>query len=496
MNSIDKADKYSIKIVDFIRSDLESLIIGDFNNAKLNQPVIKLISDAIQTTHTEGKSDDDRKYSVLDSCVLRAIHSKDQAPLMFLLFSTLYSEGIIESETVPDLTDFWKFYAWYRESSHIIDYASIDRAMQGLDVMMSNDGAAGSAEAQSNLIELYRLVYRTTGSRAVLHENIYRNRFVSLDVQHDIESSDMTYREIVSDNVELKLFYPICDEGEQNGQNGKDKDNDETDSPDIEMILRVCEAMQNMANTNKGAKEDAKGCAKNTAKLDLTIIMSKQKKMFSDDALLSTDSVNSGSTYPGRSVLVWRAEELYKVLIHELIHFHKFDFSINHQDYYALEAMLDDVVKYDGFDAINETYTESLAIVINTMIGSDSKNALRDERLFNMWQVAKICSQFGGNTIEDLLENKIEIIQTTSVRSYYVYKMFMLYDIDAFLEFVGDDLYIGDRLDEFGKLIISHYERIKKDTEYLKTMNNFVELSQKNSDAWIYKTGRMSVSNF
>lgn len=528
MNS-NNTDKYSTKIANFIRSELESLIhdeVSDTHKTSLppseidNYSVLKLISKSIDSAKPDNKLGN-RTYNIQQTAKLRATHSRDQAPLMYLFFSMIYTEGLIDqiSLNTPDLTDFWQFYSWYREVSHSIDYSKIDRVISSLD-----PGAEGNG-----LVEMYRLLYRTSGPRSILHQNIYRNRFVSLDIQHDLESTDLMYQEILIDTNKIHIFHPICaddstDSAPDNAPDNASKNAPAKDvshsAPNMKLITHIIRALNIMASQSKSYLGSP------SKSLELTIIMSSQKKMNSDDKLLSTDSINSGSTYPGKTILVWRSEELYKVLIHELIHFHGLDFGMNHPLYSKLEEKMENIIKYDGYDAINETYTECLAILINSIFygyynhnktgdtgGTDNTNdliseSLRYEKIFNMWQVAKICRLYGGHDIRDLLENKIEIVQTTSVRSYYVYKMFVLYDLNAFLKFVEDSkcgLSICDRLLEFGDLLVKSYDRIKKDVSYTDTLNKFIELIDNKEKAiaesndpdsgrlpWMYKTGRMS----
>jgi hypothetical protein len=284
-----------------------------------------------------------------------------------------------------------------------------------------------------------------------------------------------------------------------------------------------------------------------TNNLELTIILSAQKKLFDNVKFLASDNVNSGSTYPGRTVVVWRLEELYKVLIHELIHYHQFDFGMNHPHYDELKQKMDGAIKFEGPDAINETYTETLAVIINAMFyayynRNDETDKLDDveklfhyainlERRFLMWQVAKIVRIFGGETMQSLLNNEVKIVQTTSVRSYYVYKLFLLFNLNSFVEFIDSNsdicgLNICDRLTEFGDLILTSYEKFKTLTPVITEMDKYITMIDKeytsyekrleelqNSGSehkgdphgltdggqnvtpmpWIYRTGRMTV---
>jgi len=115
----------------------------------------------------------------------------------------------------------------------------------------------------------------------------------------------------------------------------------------------------------------------------LYLILSDVKKnLINKTYLLNGDNINSGicsSTY----IYIWREEELFKVLIHEMMHYFKLDkYSISHKDYRnEINIKLGDN-KYNLI--INEAYTELLAILINIMIYIilNNKNNKNKKKLF------------------------------------------------------------------------------------------------------------------
>jgi hypothetical protein len=516
-------DKYSSKIERFIYDELISDIGPcDLNPKITDGSILKTIYDSICSTGVERDiSQEQSSHQILETTRIPSIHSVDQLPLLYLFFATLYNTSLISDivKNTPNFNDFWEFHSWYRGSGCDIDYAKIDNVINSL----RNDiNAHNKTDTHvNNLVELHSLLYHTDGARSILHSNIYRNRFVSLDIQHDLESTDLVYQKIKIDfsdiNVNINIFYP---------DKGVDIE-EKSEIPDIKLIVHIVKAMHSLRQKSKSIPSSS---------LDLTIIMSSQKKMFDNVEFLSSDNVNSGSTYPGSTVVTWRAEEVYKVLIHELIHYHGFDFGINHPEYDKLENKMEPVISFEGPDAINETYTETLATLINVMFyayyncDNDYKNIdkitdisfkkLNLERRFLMWQVAKIVRIFGdekNKTIRSLLNNDVSIIQTTSVRSYYVYKLFMFFNLIKFIEFIdskGDvcGLNICDRLEEFGNLIIDSCENFKTLDIVLDKMDEYIgiidakykehekqltsEVSEdKTYPPWIYRTGRMTATN-
>jgi hypothetical protein len=501
--------KYYSKIENFIYHELNK--DGDLSDYDQSLSIessrtLSLINKVIRDTRPLS---DKPMYETVVTKKMAAIHSVDQMPVIFLFFASLYDAGLMDQiverkfETLPNLNDFWEFHAWYRANSPLIKYEKIDQAINQLPK---------ESESFNMLKELYNLLYHNEeGPRATLN-NIYRNPFVSLDVQHDIESTDMIYQKIrieLSDEglgsyANLEIFYADPDVYSN------------IKKPDMNLIAHIVKTMKSLHSESRYTDVN---------NLKLTMIMSAQKKMF-DGEFLGADNVNSGSTYPGKSVTVWRMEEVYKVLIHELIHFYGFDFGLNHPDYEDLKRNLSQTIDLEGPDAINETYTETLATIINAMFyanyrsnfgdqdANDTTQKLFDSAIsleirFMMWQVAKIVHFYNGPTIESLLENEVKLVQTTSVRSYYVFKLFMYFNLNNFIKFVDDGgkqcgLNICDRLIEFGNLIISSYNNFKNQKRVVAKMNNHLTKLVNNVDteggtediinrpSWVYRTCRMT----
>lgn len=96
--------------------------------------------------------------------------------------------------------------------------------------------------------------------------------------------------------------------------------------------------------------------------INLTIIHNNCNKYFINKQL-DPDNINSGSCIAFDSIVIWRTEEILKVLIHELIHFFMLDFGS------CIEADIDFSKKLFGVhnDVLNESFTDSFAIVIHTL---------------------------------------------------------------------------------------------------------------------------------
>jgi hypothetical protein len=100
--------------------------------------------------------------------------------------------------------------------------------------------------------------------------------------------------------------------------------------------------------------------------MKLYIILSDVKKnLINKKYLLNGNNINSGlCSY--EYIYIWREEELFKVLIHEMIHFFKLDkHKIAFKDYKNELLILGN---NNYILNINETYTELLALIINNII--------------------------------------------------------------------------------------------------------------------------------
>lgn len=111
---------------------------------------------------------------------------------------------------------------------------------------------------------------------------------------------------------------------------------------------------------------------------------------------LCSENVNSGSSISGIQLMIWRREELNKVLIHELIHY--FDLDIQNED------KLDDIIKHKIGQVnypvlVNETITEIHAqflhsIFITSKLNNNYFNNFKIiyqyELIFSWYQFSKI----------------------------------------------------------------------------------------------------------
>lgn len=198
--------------------------------------------------------------------------------------------------------------------------------------------------------------------------------------------------------------------------------------------------------------------------------------------------VNSGSTTNRQYIQMWRKEELYKVFIHEMIHF-------LHYDYVDLHNTISDRL-YDIFKLqinSNEAYVETWTTLIKCIFiahdllkedGINKKlikfNSLLDKEIeFSLYQAAKILKFYGFNDMDELFKNDGQFKQESNVFSYYIIKSALLNNIDEFINFTKygtKDISIKfietkDNLIKFYELIISSL----KNGKFKNKINNLLK---------------------
>jgi len=170
----------------------------------------------------------------------------------------------------------------------------------------------------------------------------------------------------------------------------------------------------------------------------ITIYMTNLKKQFpkSVDVILNEDNVNSGVTiFDGedKHIIIYRKEELYKVLIHELIHYYKIDFhyyDFQHDKYFIEKYGIRVKSPFKNSHnplALYEGYTDTLACYMNMITYSLFKERSLDELIkaetkYYLAQASKIYK------FTHLQEN-------THCFSYYIIKAAMFHNFAKFLAF-------------------------------------------------------------
>ena len=209
--------------------------------------------------------------------------------------------------------------------------------------------------------------------------------------------------------------------------------------------------------------------------VDLTIdcFLSNIKKEISQDNFLGPNEVNSGLTSFGlkNNILIFRSEEIEKVLLHELVHALNIDDPIMHDlDY--IEHKIKCNFNVNNKNSINffEAYTESIAFITNIMINSifsqiDYKILLENELRFSIVQCSKIMNFYNIKNMDDFFcknccfpSNK-NWIEKSSILSYFFLKLGSIYNTDLFIA----NYMFSDKIniDIYYNFLINNFKKIK-----------------------------------
>ena len=183
--------------------------------------------------------------------------------------------------------------------------------------------------------------------------------------------------------------------------------------------------------------------------LDIFLYLTNVKKLFPKNKydILTKTNVNSGYTSyftnNHREIVIYREEELFKVLIHELIHYYDFDIKTT-INFMENKLFIKNCLKMYG-----ETYTDIWARILNIMFIAVKKTnnyndylkffeiSLYIEILFSYFQGFKTLNHF--NITYEMLRSKIYKINNYKESSngycYYVLPSIILMNLDVFLDF-------------------------------------------------------------
>lgn len=192
----------------------------------------------------------------------------------------------------------------------------------------------------------------------------------------------------------------------------------------------------------------------------LVLYLSNMKKLFPSavDVMLNEDNVNSGVTFmqeDDRCIIIYRKEELFKVLLHELLHYYDIGFHAydGQWDRYFIDKY-DIHVKQPAKNPFNplalyEAYTDALAcyghVLANQLFKGEPESisaVLEQERKHIMLQAAKVY-KYGR-----LREN-------THCFSYYIVKAALFHNWSGMIAFWNSRGLVprGDWLAKFMELV-------------------------------------------
>ena len=453
-----KFEKYSELCVKYILNN--KLLAPDFcKNIKIleNSKIIQKIREAIKLPVK-------LTYSVQLSSSIEQIHDNASPPLFYLLFLVLYRKKLLDNIIEYKFEcfenhDIRQFIEWYNQNQMSIPIDDIKKVMK-----KHKNGIVN---------ELYEIIFNPAcKNRYDLHNLLYTNVFVPINVQNEAETNiinNIVYR--FSDNSIVNIYCP-----------------NNTEQIDITIICKIFDIFRTIT-----------GSYDNPINLSIFAGNSKKKiyKNKTKHLSLNPTNINSGSTYPGIEINLWRREEIYKVLIHELVHYFKLDFTVFSPGYERTEMFTHELINIKGEDRLFESYTETLANIIHCALlehytGINVGQLLWIETSFSLFQVAKILNYYEFNNFDQLFDktNDKIIYQTTSVLSYFIIKTGLLLNMDLFLNFIGDSIKFNKKITEYINLV----QKCIKSSSYSHIVNQhliFIKNIKENDD-FIQKTLRMT----
>ena len=228
---------------------------------------------------------------------------------------------------------------------------------------------------------------------------------------------------------------------------------------------------------------------KNNNKANIVLVLTKQKKYITYDIdNITPYNTNSGYSISGEIILIWRTEEIYKVIIHELCHYYNIDNNVKTNIKLSKIFNIDDNV-----DSQIESYIETCATIFNSLIYSKTHNInfvyiINYEIKFSFYQVTKILNYYGAVSVSDMIDNKILNRQKTSVLSYYIIKLGMLLNINELFELWKlNNLNIKNNSEEYNIFYINSINVLKKYN------NIFENITIERKSKFINKTLRMTM---
>jgi hypothetical protein len=260
------------------------------------------------------------------------------------------------------------------------------------------------------------------------------------------------------------------------------------------------------------SKNSQNKCAKN---MTIYIYLTSKQKILppSNLYILNQNNVNSAFTYScpyDSEVVVFRKEEWFKTLTHELFHSMGMDFSLIHDSNNTCNNLLKIFPIPIKEVNISESYTECWARIINIFFCSyygmkkqksvytflyNFEILIQMEKMYSCFQMVKVLD-FMGLKYKDLyssvLQSKIVrenlYKEKTDVFCYYVLTFILLENYQEFLffckhtnnnlfQFNGDEAHSKKNIEKFCELIKDNY---KKNPLLIKCMENFIYENKKN----------------
>jgi hypothetical protein len=198
------------------------------------------------------------------------------------------------------------------------------------------------------------------------------------------------------------------------------------------------------------------------------------KCLHKDDKVLDFSVINSAFYYNNNdnvnSLIIYRQQELFKILIHELQHFYRIDLTNfdTRKNAYSLNDLISNFYNVKRIDDkylnINESYTEMNATILNTIFSTHPFNKINlinnfyQEMLFSLYQLGKLFNYQKIPSSLDIYSNKSKdyyFHQKSFIFEYYYLKAKLLFQFNDVLKFINDTKYYSEKEISNNNLLIN-----------------------------------------
>jgi len=221
--------------------------------------------------------------------------------------------------------------------------------------------------------------------------------------------------------------------------------------------------------------------------LTIYLYLTTMKKTLADcgrDCTIGEDNANTAFTFACKrvnEVYLYRKEEWFKVLCHEL--FHSFGLDFSEYDCTTVDHEMFKIIPIKTDLRLYESYTELWGELINAMfiVHFSSKTVdmekkinklellLYQERMFSVYQASKVLTHFGMSyddlyaRTDNAMQSRHFYKETTPILSYFIIKNILMFHIGAFMEWCnghnnGSLEFNKENIGGFIEFIREHYK--------------------------------------
>jgi hypothetical protein len=243
--------------------------------------------------------------------------------------------------------------------------------------------------------------------------------------------------------------------------------------------------------------------------IHLHMYLTDRKKLYVNENYLDRNNCNTALTYSCQinvEIVIFRQEELFKVVIHELFHALCLDFSSFDCNYMKLK--IDEMFPIKQLNNPYEAYAEFWANIINcvfysfkhsTNLGSFIKvfnKCINNEIIFSVFQLTKMLKNM-GLSYNQILNVNNTYNEYTNVFSYYILKTILLFNVGDFLNWCREHNLNSFEFRKTPEKIIKMTEFIEKKYKGKKLLNMIEKINKLYFDNEFFnKTLRMTVHDF